>query len=71
MAKYNQTPRIIVSINNDNVLCKGYYIDNNERIQSFNRNYNTEIEALDYLNNIRDSAEFSIQINRINWKSEV
>ena len=69
MAK--QTPRIVVTINNDVVSCKGHYIDNNERIQSFNRNYNNESEALDYLNNIRNSAEFSIQVNRINWKSEV
>ena len=65
MAKY--TPRIVVTID-ETVKCKGQYIDNFERVQSFSRAYNTEAEAMDYLNTMRDTNEFSTQVNRINWK---
>ena len=67
MAKF--TPRIIVNITNDNITCKGNYIDKFERVQTFSRVYNTELEAFDYLDSMRDTNEFSVQVNRINWKA--
>ena len=62
------TPRIVVTITEENVKCKGNYIDKFERTQAFSRVYNTEAEAHDYLESMRDTNEFSIQVNRINWK---
>lgn len=70
MSKMRNNPRIIVTVNDNGVYCKGDYIDSRENINSFNRQYDTEFQALDYLHNMRDNAnaEFSIQVNRINWK---
>lgn len=67
MAKF--TPRIVVTINDNTVSCKGTYINKFEQVQTINRTYNNEYEAEDYLNSMRDTNEFSIQINRINWKA--
>ena len=62
------TPRIVISITDENVKCRGHYIDKFERIRKFNQIYNTEAEANDYLDSMRDTNEFSVQVNRINWK---
>jgi uncharacterized protein YfcZ (UPF0381/DUF406 family) len=67
MSKF--TPRIIITITDENVSCKGNYIDKFERTQSFSKVYNTEAEANDYLDSMRDSNEFSLQVNRNNWKA--
>ncbi len=73
--KFNQNtprnnPRLIITVNADNsASVKGCYIDNRENVSSFTRGFNDENQAVDYLNNMRDNgAEFSIQINRVNWK---
>jgi uncharacterized protein YfcZ (UPF0381/DUF406 family) len=63
------TPRIVVDITNENVKCRGHYIDKFERMQSFSRVYNTEAEANDYLDSMRDTNEFSLQVNRNNWRA--
>ena len=71
MSKFKFNPRIIVTVNNDVVVCRGLYIDYKENQYSFNKQFNDESEAINYLNNMRDTrgCEFSIQINRINWKA--
>jgi hypothetical protein len=69
MSKMRNNPRIIVTVSEHGAYCKGVYIDSRENTNSFNRQYDNENQALDYLNNMRDNAncEFSIQVNRINW----
>lgn len=71
MSKMRNNPRIIVTVNDNGAYCKGAYIDSRENVNSFNRQYDNEAQALDYLHNMRDNAnaEFSIQVNRINWKA--
>ncbi len=63
-------PRIILTVNQDNVTAKGVFIDYRENVYSFSKSFNDENQAMDYLNNMRDNEnkEFSIQVNRINWK---
>ena len=62
-------PRIIVTVNENNVSVKGAYIDFRDNTHSINKQFNTENEAKDYLNIMRENnSEFSIQVNRINWK---
>lgn len=62
----NFTPRIIVSVHADtSCTCKGVYIDAKENKYSFNRVFNSENQAMDYLYNMRElNNEFSIQVNR-------
>ena len=67
MSKY--TPRIVVTINENNTSCKGNYINKFEQLQTISRTFNSELEAEDYLNSMRDTNEFSIQVNRINWRA--
>jgi hypothetical protein len=70
MSKFKSNPRIIVTVSDNGVSCKGVYIDSKESTYSFNRTFTEENQALDYLNNMRENnAEFSIQVNRINWKA--
>lgn len=62
-------PRIIITVNENNVSVKGAYIDFRDNTYSINKQFNTENEAKDYLNIMRENnSEFSIQVNRINWK---
>lgn len=70
MSKMRNNPRIIVTVSDNGVNCKGVYIDSRENVNSFNRQYDNEAQALNYLHNMRDNnnSEFSIQVNRINWK---
>ena len=69
MSKMRNNPRIIVTVSDSGAYCKGVYIDSRENTNSFNRQYDDEKQALDYLHNMRDNAncEFSIQVNRMNW----
>jgi hypothetical protein len=66
--KTNNTPRIVMTINDDNVTIKGNYIDKNARVHSLHKVFNDELQAQRHINNMRDNEEFSLQINRINWK---
>lgn len=63
-------PRIIVSVNNENTTIKGVFIDYRENVYSITKSFNDENQAMDYLHNMRDNEnkEFSIQVNRTNWK---
>lgn len=63
-------PRIILTVTADNVMAKGVFIDYRENVYSFTKSFNDENHAMDYLNNMRENEnkEFSIQVNRINWK---
>lgn len=63
-------PRIILTVTADNITAKGVFIDYRENVYQFSKSFNDEIQAMDYLNNMRDNEnkEFSIQINRTNWK---
>lgn len=68
MSKFKSNPRIIVTVNEQNIVCKGVYIDSRENTNSFNRAFNDENQCMDYLENMRDNgAEFSIQVNRTKW----
>jgi alpha-amylase/alpha-mannosidase (GH57 family) len=69
MSKFKFNPRIIVTINNDNITVKGLYIDYKENQYSINKSFNYEYQAFEYLDNMRyeNNCEFSIQVNRINW----
>ncbi len=70
MSKSKFNPRIIVTVKNESTVCKGVYICAKGNEYSFNRAFNDENQAVDYLNNLRENnAEFSIQINRTNWKA--
>jgi hypothetical protein len=61
-------PRIIVTVSDNGIQCKGIYIDSQDNVNSFNRSFNDENQALEYLDSMRDNgSEFSIQVNRINW----
>lgn len=59
-----------MTINDSNVNIKGVYIDYKENQYSINKSFNYEYQAFEYLDNMRyeDDCEFSVQINRINWK---
>lgn len=62
-------PRIIVTVSDNGIQCKGIYIDSKDNVSSFTRAFNDENQAMNYLDEMRDNgSEFSIQINRINWK---
>jgi len=70
MSKFKFNPRIIVTVNSDNVTVKGLYIDYKENQYSINKSFNYEYQAFEYLDNMRyeNDCEFSIQVNRMNWK---
>lgn len=63
-------PRIVITVTADNVTAKGAYIDYRENVYQFAKSFNDENQCMDYLHNMRDNEnkEFSIQVNRINWK---
>lgn len=62
-------PRIIITVSDNAVTCKGVYIDSKDNCSSFTRAFNDESQCMDYLNNMRENgSEFSIQVNRVNWK---
>lgn len=63
-------PRIILTVNQDNITAKGVFIDYRDNVYSFTKSFNDENQAMDYLNNMRENEnkEFSIQVNRVNWK---
>lgn len=69
ITKPRNNPRIIVTVNEQSITCKGVYIDSKDNVSSFTRAFNDENQCMDYLENMRDNgAEFSIQVNRTNWK---
>lgn len=69
MSKFNSNPRIVITVSDHGAYCKGIYIDSRENTNSFNRAFNDENQCMDYLESMRDNgSEFSIQINRTNWK---
>lgn len=70
MSKFKFNPRIIMTVNDENVTIKGLYIDSKENQYSINKSFNDEYQAKEYLENMRENnnCEFSIQVNRINWK---
>jgi hypothetical protein len=70
MSKFKSNPRIIVTINNENVNIKGVYIDSKENTYSINKTVGFEYQAFEILDTMRyeNDCEFSVQINRINWK---
>lgn len=70
MNKPRNNPRIILTVTADNVTAKGVFIDYRENVYSFTKLFTDENHAMDYLNNMRENEnkEFSIQVNRINWK---
>lgn len=63
-------PRIILTVTADNITAKGVFIDYRDNVYQFSKSFSDENQAMDYLNNMRDNEnkEFSIQVNRINWK---
>ena len=63
-------PRIILTVTADNVTAKGVFIDYRENVYQFTKSFNDENQAMAYLNNMRENEnkEFSIQVNRVNWK---
>lgn len=69
MSKMKNNPRIIVTVSDNGVNCKGVYIDSRENTNSFNRQFNFEYQAFEVLDTMRyeNDCEFSVQINRINW----
>jgi hypothetical protein len=69
ITKPRSNPRIIVTVSNNGIQCRGVYIDSKDNCSSFIRAFNDENQALDYLENMKENgSEFSIQVNRINWK---
>ena len=71
MSKMRNNPRIIVTVSDNGVYCKGVYIDSKDNVNSFNRQFNHEYQAFEVLDTMKyeNDCEFSIQINRINWKA--
>jgi hypothetical protein len=69
MSKFKSNPRIIVTINDENVNIRGVYIDSKENTYSINKTVNFEYEAFEILDKMKyeNECEFSIQVNRINW----
>jgi hypothetical protein len=69
MSKMRNNPRIIMAVKNESTTCKGVYIDHKGDEYGFNRSFNSEAQAMDYLSTMREfhNCEFSVQINRINW----
>jgi hypothetical protein len=58
-----------MTVNNENTIIKGLFIDHKENQYSINKCFNNENEAKDFLDNMRErNCEFCIQVNRINWK---
>lgn len=69
MSKFNFNPRIIMTVNNENTSIKGIYIDYRENQYSINKVFDNEESAKEHLDFMRlNNNEFSIQVNRINWK---
>ena len=70
MSKMRNNPRIIVTVSDNGVNCKGVYIDSKDNVNSFNRQFNFEYQAFEMLDTMRyeNDCEFSVQVNRINWK---
>lgn len=66
----NNPKRIILTVTADNITAKGVFIDYRDNVYSFTKSFNDEIQAMDYLHNMRDNEnkEFLIQVNRTNWK---
>lgn len=62
-------PRIILTVNQDNITAKGVFIDYRENVYQFTKSFNDENQAMHYLHNMRENEnkEFSIQVNRISW----
>lgn len=57
--------KIILSISSDNISASGSYVDQHDKRQQFNRSFNDETTAMEYLHAMRDNgAEFSIVVNR-------
>ena len=65
-AKAAKTPRLILTVNQDgSATARGFFIDRREALNSLNRTYNSEAQAVGEFSAMRErDCEFSYTINR-------